>query len=185
MNDFWSDYANAAREAELFQLPAASAVAIVGPVADVEPTVARHRDQGGPDRPVFVYTTGPNMAGVEGWTRLRRANDLLVALDRFADRGPILVIDAKDVEPDEVDGLIHELRRRGVELVHLVVDQPDPSPEDLATWLGLVGQPSVVDLVFPLAPGRVVDLIDRGEPIASVAGVPISGPLLFALRTAE
>jgi hypothetical protein len=58
----------------------------------------------------------------------------------------------------------------------------DPSDEDLATWLGELGQPSVLDLASAVAPERVIELLERGEPMGSVAGMAITPELLTALR---
>jgi hypothetical protein len=58
----------------------------------------------------------------------------------------------------------------------------DPDDEDVATWSGELGQPSVLDLAAPIDPARVVELLDRGEPVVSVAGRAVTVDLLTALR---
>ncbi|MCP4227279.1 MAG: hypothetical protein GY773_28375, partial [Actinomycetia bacterium] len=58
----------------------------------------------------------------------------------------------------------------------------DPTDEDLATWHGQLGRPSVLDLASPIEPDRAMELLDRGEPIASISGVGLSAELLLALK---
>ena len=50
------DYERASSEAELFRLPTADAVAVIGPMAQVAATVERHQTRAdGTTRPVFVH----------------------------------------------------------------------------------------------------------------------------------
>lgn len=182
---FWTDYARACSEAELFRLPAeAGPVAVVGPLAHAGVAVDRHRyGSDGATRPVFVHTAD-RTAVPRAWRRVDRPSDLVTALERHRGEDPILAIDVADEPPAWLRPLIGRLQVEGLDLVHCVMDRSDAGPGEIATWLGQAGERVVIDLAFPMEPRRIVDLIDRGEPLASIAGFPITGPLLLALRAA-
>jgi len=91
------------------------------------------------------------------------------------------VLDIPQELPSFVRPLVARLRDGGVGLVRYVLDG-DPDDEDLATWHGELGRPSVLDLASAVEPRRVLELLDRGEPVASVAGMAITTELLLALR---
>ncbi len=185
--EFWPDYEQACVEAELFRLPIdVAAIAVVGPLAHAQVAVDRHlQREDGSIRPVLVYTTGERSTIRRDWVRIDRPSDLVTALDRFRADGPIVVIDVVGEPPPWLRPLLGRLRAEGLELIHCLISDPEPDPVELTSWREEIGDGVVVDLVFPLAPGRVVDLLDRGEPVVSVAGLPMTGPLLMALRAAR
>lgn len=180
--DFWDRYDEAAAAANLFAVPPAAITVVIGPL-DVAVGVAQRCRAGHwvSDCDVFVLTEEPEIPTEPTWTVLRRPSDVVAVLENSESDFPLLVIDIQRELPAWVRPLVVRLRESGVGLVHYVLDD-DPSNEDLATWHGELGRPSVLDLAAHVAPGRVLELLDRGEPIASVAGMPISTELLLALR---
>ncbi len=181
---FWDRFDEARAAANLFAVPPAAITVVVGSL-DVAVTVARRCRDGhwvtGCD--VFVLTERPHVPGEPTWTVLRRPSDVVAVLERGENDFPLIVLDIARELPAFVRPLVARLRESGVGLVHYVLDG-DPSDEDLATWHGELGRPSVLDLAAPVDPERVLELLDRGEPIASVAGMPITTELLLALRLA-
>ncbi|MGB5760579.1 MAG: hypothetical protein WBM50_26940, partial [Acidimicrobiales bacterium] len=150
---------------------------------DVAIGVARRcrADHWSGDCDVFVLTERPEVPGEPTWTTLGRPSDVVAVLEDGSSDFPLIVLDIQRELPPWVRPLVVRLRESGLGLVHYVLDD-DPNDEDLATWHGELGRPSVLDLPAHLEPGRVLELLDRGEPIASVAGMPISTDLLLALR---
>ncbi len=179
--EFWAGYDRARREAELLDLPPVALSGIVGPLPVAVPVVERCRTgHWAGDCDVFVLTDRPQAAG-ERWTVVADGRELAaVVADRQAEF-PLVVVDVPPVLPSWVRPLLDELRQVGLGRIHYVLDG-DPSDEDLATWHGEIGRPAVLDLVGGPPPDRVLELVDRGEPIASIAGVAMSADLLFALR---
>jgi len=180
---FWATYDRARREAELLDLPPVALTGIVGPLPIAVPVVERCRNgHWAGDCDVFVLTARPEAAGAD-WTVVADGRELAaVVADRQAEF-PLVVIDVPPLLPGWVRPLLDELRQAGLGRIHYVLDG-DPTDEDLATWHGEIGRPAVLDLVGAPPPHRVLELVDRGEPIASIAGVAMSADLLFALRIA-
>ena len=179
--EFWAGYDRARREAELLDLPPVALTGIVGPLTIAVPVVERcRRSHWAGDCDVYVLTNRPREAG-DGWTVVADGTELAaVVADRQAEF-PLVVVDVPPVLPGWVRPLLDELRHAGLGRFHYVLDG-DPTDEDLATWHGEIGRPAVLDLVGAPPPRRVLELVDRGEPIASIAGVAMSADLLFALR---
>lgn len=180
--EFWAGYDRARREAELLDLPPVALTGIVGPLPVAAPVVERCRNgHWAGDCDVFVLTAHPEAAGAD-WTVVADGRELAaVVADRQAEF-PLVVVDVPPLLPGWVRPLLDELRLVGLGRIHYVLDG-DPTDEDLATWHGEIGRPAVLDLVGGPPPHRVLELVDRGEPIASIAGVAMSADLLFALRT--
>lgn len=180
---FWDHFDRAAAEAELAAIPPASVIAVVGPIEASAPVVANCREhhwmRSACD--VFVLTKRRRLPEFPSWTIVDQPSDLVAVLDDGRSDFPILVIDVPADLPAFVRPLVKRLRDGGVGLVHYVLDG-DPDDEDLATWYGEIGQPSVLDLASPVAPARVLDLFDRGDPVVSVAGRPLTAELLLAFR---
>ncbi len=179
--EFWAGYDRARREAELLDLPPVALNAIVGSLPAAAPVVERCRSSHwAGDCDVYVLTARPEVAGAD-WTVVADGRELAaVVADRQAEF-PLVVVDVPPVLPAWVRPLVDELRSAGLGRIHYVLDG-DPTDEDLATWHGEIGRPAVLDLVGAPPPHRVLELVDRGEPIASIAGVAMSADLLFALR---
>ncbi|MDH4076915.1 MAG: hypothetical protein OEW29_13340, partial [Acidimicrobiia bacterium] len=179
--EFWAGYDRACREAELLDLPPVALNAIVGPLPAAVPVVERCRSghwAGACD--VYALSARPEAAGAD-WTVVTDGWELAaIVADRQAEF-PLVVIDVPPLLPGWVRPLLDELRQAGLGRIHYVLDG-DPTDEDLATWHGEIGRPAVLDLVGAPPPHRVLELVDRGEPIASIAGVAMSADLLFALR---
>lgn len=180
--DFWDRYDLARAEAELARVPPAAVVAVVGPLDAVIPVVERCRDRHWMgDCDVFVLTQRRIVADQPGWQVVGQPSDLVAVLEDGGSDFPLLVLDVPCDLPAFVRPLVAHLRERGVGLVHYVLDD-DPADEDLATWHGELGRPSVLDLAGSIEAGRVLELVDRGEPVVSVAGQDLSTELLLAFR---
>lgn len=179
--EFWAGYDRARRQAELLDLPPVALTAIVGPLPTAVPVVERCRNgHWAGECDVYVLTNRPHEAG-PGWTVVADGAELTaVVADRQAEF-PLVVVDVPPLLPAWVRPLLDGLREAGVGRIHYVLDG-DPTDEDLATWHGEIGRPAVLDLVGAPPPRRVLELVDRGEPLASIAGVAMSADLLFALR---
>lgn len=182
---FWDRYDEATASAELFAVPAAAITVVVGSL-DIAVPVAQQCLAGHwvSDCDVFVLTELDHLPAEPTWETLHRPSDVVAVLEDGRSDFPLLVLDIPRELPAWVRPLVARLRESGLGLVHYVLDD-DPSDEDLATWHGELGRPAVLDLARPISPERVLELLDRGEPIASVAGMPITPELLLALRLAD
>lgn len=179
--DFWNEYDEARAAADLFAVPPADVVAVVGPLEVAAPVAERCQGlHWAGDGRVFVLTDRPHRVA-RPWTVVPTAADLVAALERGRGESPVLILDVHGDLPTGVRRLVGRLREGGVGMVRYVLDG-DPTDEDLATWHAELGRPSVLDLAGPLEPRRVLALLDRGEPVASVGGVRITAELLLALR---
>lgn len=180
--DFWDRYDEARAMADLLDVPPTTAVAVVGPLELAIPVVRRCLD----DHPlgdcdVFVLTELEDIPDEPNWTTLHRAPDLVAALEHPGLNAPLLVLDVPRELPPAIRPLIARLRQAGLSMVRYVLDV-SPDDEDLATWHGELGRPSVLDLAAPVAPDRALELLERGEPIASIDGVTVAAELILALR---
>ncbi|MGI9611547.1 MAG: hypothetical protein ACR2QO_01470 [Acidimicrobiales bacterium] len=182
---FWDRYDEATASAGLFSVPPAAVTVVVGSL-DVAVPVAQRCRAGHwiSECDVFVLTEQEHLAAEPTWHTVARPSDVVAVLEEGRSDFPLIVLDIPRELPAWVRPLVSRLREGGVGLVHYVLDD-DPNDEDLATWHGELGRPAVLDLARPVAPDRVLELLDRGEPIASVAGMPITTELLLALRLAN
>jgi hypothetical protein len=180
--NFWDRYEEATSSAELFAVPPAAITVVIGSL-DVAVPVAERCQAGHwvSECDVFVLTEQEHIAGQPTWTTVRRPSDVVAVLEDGRSDFPLIVIDVPRELPAWIRPLVARLRDGGVGLVHYVLGS-DPSDEDLATWHGELGRPAVLDLASAVPPDRVLQLLDRGEPLSSVAGMPISTELLLALR---
>jgi hypothetical protein len=166
----------------LFAVPTAAVTTIVGDLDLALPVARRCRDTHWMSEcEVHVLTTRPYVPGEPTWSVADRPSALVDALTASGHGFPLIVLDVPRELPPFVRPLLDRLRHDGVGLVRYVLGG-DPSDEDLATWLGELGQPSVLDLASAVAPERVIELLERGEPMGSVAGMAITPELLTALR---
>jgi hypothetical protein len=179
--EFWARYDRAQQEAELLAIPAVALSAIVGRLELVAPVVERHQRRHWAGWCEVVVLTDRPQAQPD-WRVVSRHQELVALIEAERGEFPLLVIDVAPQLPSWLRPVLDSLRQAGLGLVHYVLDG-DPSDEDLATWHGEIGRPAVLDLVAPIPPTRVLELIDRGEPLASIGGVPVSADLLFALGT--
>ena len=180
--DFWAQYDQATAAADLLAVPPAAVITVVGPLEVAIPVAKRCRSQHwAGDGKVFVLSDRAHIAAEPTWTILRQADDLLGVLEDDRHDSPLLVLDVPHELPHWVSDLVAMLRQGGIGLVHYVLDG-EPTDEDLATWHGELGRPAVLDLASPIEPERVIRMLERGEPIASIAGVPITAELLLALH---
>ena len=181
---FWDRYDRAAAAADLFAVPPAAVTAVIGPL-DVAVPVARRclERHWVSDCEVFVLTDRPHVPGEPSWKVLSRPSEVVAVLEEGLSDFPLIVLDIPRELPAFVRPLVARLRNGGVGLVHYVLDG-DPDDEDLATWHGELGRPAVLDLAAAVEPGRVLELLGRGEPVAGVAGMAITTELLLAMRAA-
>jgi hypothetical protein len=156
-----------------------SSVGVVGPLGAALPVVRRLRREAEAGCEVVVLSSRAELVCEPSWTLVRNGARLAEAIHR---PGPALVlIDVAASLPAWVGPLVARLRRAGLGLVHYAHDG-DPSDADLATARAVLGQPLVVDLAAPVEPDRLVELIDLGEPVASVRGRPLTAELVVAAR---
>lgn len=179
---FWDRYDESVSASELFAVPPAAVTAVVGSLG-VAMTVAEQcrASHWVSDCEVYVLTERPEQITQPTWHSLRRPSDVIAVLDSGESDFPLIVVDVPRELPAWVRPLMTRVREAGVGLVRYVLDD-DPSDEDLATWHGELGRPSVLDLAAPIPPARVLELLDRGEPVASVGGMAITADLLLAMR---
>ncbi len=181
-DNFWDRYDQATAEAKLAAVAPAAITAVVGPLQSAIQVTRRCRDQHWSGQcDVFVLTADGEVSDEPDWTVVSRPSDLVSVLTDGVSQFPMLVLDVPFDLPAFVRPLVERLRACGVGLVHYVLDG-EPTDEDLATWYGELGQPAVLDLAGPVDPGRVLELLHRGEPVVSVAGMPLTDHLLLALR---
>ena len=178
--DFWARHDEAKAAADLFDVPPADIIAIVGPLDAAFVVARRCLDHHWDHRCAVSVLTNRRQLAVDRWEVLAGPNDLVRALTERGARTPMLIIDVPSELPPWLQPLTARLRREGLDLVRYVLDG-HPTDEDLASWHGTLGRPSVLDLTGPVDPDRVVELLERGEPIASVAGSQITAELLLAL----
>jgi hypothetical protein len=179
---FWDLYDRVASSAELFAVPATAISVVVGELEAAIPVIRQsYQRHWGDACDIYVLTDRPFIPGQPDWNVVSSPSDLVSILDEGISHFPLLVLDVPRELPAFVRPLIQRLRGSGVGMVRYVLDG-DPSDEDLATWFGELGRPSVLDLATPVGTDRILDLLDRGEPVVSVAGMPISTELLLAIR---
>ncbi|MEM8925097.1 MAG: hypothetical protein AAGD35_16450, partial [Actinomycetota bacterium] len=179
--DFWALYTESQAMADLLDVPPTPVVAVVGPL-EVAMTVARRcRSRHWIDGDsIVVHTERHDLVDEPSWEVLDDE-----ALGRRLDEGgrpsAMFVIDAPGELTPDVTRIVRRLRADGPTLVHYVLDA-EPSDDELATWHSRIGRPAVLDLFGPVDPARALALLDRGEPVASIAGVPVTAELIQALR---
>ncbi len=186
--EFWASYDEACAIADLFTVPPAAVIAVIGPLPSLINIVdrIRRRHWDGESDVVLLTDRANGACGLDQeetrpWTIVRRPDDLVAILDDDQRDAPLLVIDVPGELPNWIRSLIESLRLGGLGLVHYVLDG-EPTDEDLATWHGQLGRPSVLDLASPVEPTRALGLLDRGEPIASINGIVLDAELLLALE---
>lgn len=181
---FWDRYDEATASAELFSVPPAAITAILGSLMVACEVAERCRTSHWvSDCDVYVMTERPELIPDPSWRVLDRPSDVVALLDDGLSDFPLVVVDIPRELPTWIRPLMSRMRDGGVGLVRYVLGN-DPSDEDLATWHGELGRPSVLDLAATVPPARVLDLLDRGEPVVSVGGMPITADLLMAMRLA-
>ncbi|MEM9893289.1 MAG: hypothetical protein AAF962_20665 [Actinomycetota bacterium] len=180
--DFWAMYDEARAVADLLDVPPTSTVAVIGSLEVAMPAARRCRNRHWiDDDDVFVLTDRPDFVDEPSWHVITDGDELVDVLAGSTYPSAMLVIDVPGELPRTLKPLVHRLREAGLALVRYVLDG-SPTDEDLATWHGELGRPSALDLAGTVEPTRVLELLDRAEPIASIAGVPISPELILALR---
>lgn len=179
---FWDLYDRVAAFAELFVVPSSAISLIVGPLEATVPVIRQaYQRHWGSACDVYVLSDRQYIPGHPDWNVVSSPGDLVSVLEEGTSHFPLLVLDMPRDLPAFVRPLVQRLRNAGVGMVRYVLEG-DPSDEDLATWSGELGRPSVLDLATPLPTQRVLDLLERGEPIATIAGMEISAELLLAMR---
>lgn len=178
--DFWALLERARAELGRLQPPPAAVCGVVGPLDAALPIVRRLQRQGGPRlHEVVVLSARAEIVAEPSWTLVRTGSRLAEAVHRGTTA--LLVIDVSTQWPVWVGPLVSRLRRAGLGLVHYVVDG-DPSDADLAAAHDVLGPQLALDVMSPIGPDRLVELVGRGEPLASVRGIPLTAELLVASR---
>ncbi len=180
--DFWAMYDEARAVADLLDVPPTSTVAVIGSLEVAMPAARRCRSGHWiDDDDVFVLTDRPDFVDEPSWHVIADPDELVEVLAGSTYPSAMLVIDVPGELPRTLKPLVGRLRDAGLALVRYVLDG-NPTDEDLATWHGELGRPSALDLAGTVEPTRVLELLDRAEPVASIAGVPVSPELILALR---
>lgn len=180
--DFWAMYDEARAVADLLDVPPTSTVAVIGSLEVAMPAARRCRSRHWiNDDDVFVLTGRPDFVDEPSWNVIDDEEELVAVLEGSSYPSAMLVIDVPGELPRTLRALVERLRDAGLALVRYVLDG-DPSDEDLATWHGELGRPSALDLAGTVKPERVLELLERAEPVASIAGVPVTAELILALR---
>jgi len=162
-------------------MPEGATVGVVGPLAASLGVVRRLQRETGGRCEVVVLTTRAELVCEPGWTLVRNGARLAEAVHRPGTA--IVVIDVAEGAPlpGWLAPLVARLRRAGLVRVHLAADE-DPDDATLVAAGEALGHPLVLDLAAPVAPGRMVDLLDRSVPVASVRGHALSAELVLAAR---
>lgn len=162
-------------------VPSGTTVGVVGPLAAALGVVRRLQREAGGRCEVVVLTTRAELVCEPGWTLVRNGARLAEAVHR---PGPaIVVIDVAEGGPlpGWLAPLVARLRRAGMVRVHVAADD-DPDDATLIAAGEVLGHPLVLDLAAPVAPGRLVELLDRSVPVASVRGHALTAELVLAAR---
>lgn len=161
-------------------VPDGATVGVVGPLAAALGVVRRLQREAGRCE-VIVLTTRAELVCEPGWTLVRNGARLAEAVHR-----PGTAIVAIDVAegcplPGWLGPLVARLRRAGVARIHLAADD-EPDDATLIAASEVLGHPLVLDLASAVAPGRLVELLDRSVPVASVRGHALTAELVLAAR---
>ena len=186
---FWDRLAALGSSSPLAAGPGEATVGVIGPLAAALGVVRRLQRDAGAGCEVVVLTARAELVCEPGWTLVRNGARLAEAVHR---PGPaIVVIDvASPVAPGAGPGaavpawlppLVARLRRAGMTRVHLAVEG-DPDDVALAGAAEALGQPLVLDLAAPVGPDRLVSLLERWVPVASVRGRALTPELELAAR---
>lgn len=182
MTTFWDQLRPAAGGGiTVGSVPEGATVGVVGPLAAALGVVRRLQREVGGRCEVVVLTTRAELVCEPGWTLVRNGARLAEAVHRPGTA--IVVIDVPEGAPlpGWLSPLVARLRRAGMARVHLAADD-DPDDASLIAAYEALGHPLVLDLAAPVAPARLVELIDRSVPVASVRGHSLSPELLLAAR---
>jgi len=182
--DFWARYERAQNDIALLNPATAMMRAVVGSFEDVRPVVERMIAGSSPGQPapsVVALTSRPHRARND-WTVLSDQDELVAAARGYDGSATIFAVDVPYGLEPWLAPTVLGLRKAGVELVHYLLPGSS-TDEDLATWHGEIGRPAALELTTEVEPGRAIELVDRGEPLVSIAGTPITAALLVALRS--
>lgn len=154
---------------------------VVGPLVLAVPVVRRlqcHHRLGPED--VVVLTARAEIISEPTWRLVRSGAQLVDAAARREAEPTLLVIDAPVEQPIWVAPLLVRLRRAGVDLVRYAVPG-SPDSNELEQYRAAPDRRYVIDLVSRVEPARLVKLVQRGHPVATVAGVGVTAELLLAM----
>jgi hypothetical protein len=179
---FWDRLATVQTEIGRREPALAPVTGIVGPLAAAVPIArqALDRRRAG-DCEVAVLTKRAEIVSEPGWQLVRDGFRLAELVSAGTHRFLVIVIDTGPELAPWVGPLLRRLREAGMGLVRHAVDGA-PCDAELAACSELLGHPLVFDLVQPVGPARVLELVERGDPIASVGGVPLTAELVVAMQ---
>lgn len=179
---FWVRLYRTRRELEA-QLPATSAItAVVGPLARTMPVIRTVQCETGiAAADVIVLTDRSEVVSEPSWQLVRSGQQMMEAAEERSHRAAVLAVDVDVDLPVWVEPLIGRLRRSGLGVARYVVDHLDQI-EILVHHRGADAGDYVIDINPRIEPKELVALIDRGLPIATVAGVAVNAELLMAMR---
>ncbi len=161
-------------------VPEGATVGVVGPLAAALGVVRRLQRLAGRCE-VIVLTTRAELVCEPGWTLVRNGARLAEAVHRPGTAIVVIDVDEGGPLPGWLGPLVARLRRAGMARVHLAADD-EPDDTTLIAASEVLGHPLVLDLASAVAPGRLVDLLDRSVPVASVRGHALTAELVLAAR---
>ncbi len=181
MTTFWDELHPDGGPTPVGPVPAGASVGVVGPLTAALGVVRRLQREASGGCEVVVLTTRAELVCEPGWALVRSGARLAEAVHRPG--GAIVVIDVAEGGPPPgwLAPLVAGLRRAGLVRVHLAADD-EPDDASLVAASQALGHPLVLDLAAAVAPGRLVELLDRSVPVASVRGHALSAELILAAR---
>jgi hypothetical protein len=138
------------------------------------------REEGPGRRAVLVLTNRAEIVSQPTWCLVRDGAHLTSALGTLGSP-TVVAIDIDGELPIWLGPLVARLRGGGLGLIRLAVPG-EPEERQLASMMTAVDPPLTIELLTPVEPERVLQLIEAGYPIGSISGAPVSAELLVAMR---
>lgn len=159
-------------------------IAVVGNRASALAVARRIEASAVGQRPALAAVTAhPHDLDMPAWQVIDTMTELDDRLNFWtqAERDGVVIIDA-DLG-DDAARTVAKVRSAGAHVLHLTIDE-ELTPQRVFSLMEKLGGNVVIDLTFRASPAYVLDLLDRGVPLASVAGRTVDAGLAFALEQA-
>lgn len=180
---FWMRLYRLRRELDSHLPPTNDVTAVVGPLVHTMPVIRNLQCEAGlPADSVIVLTPRAEVVSEPSWRLVRSGQQMLEAIDERRDQPAVLAIDVDIELPVWVEPLLTRLRHHGLGVTRYLLDDVDQI-DILLHHRGPSNGAFMIDIGRPLQPEDLVELVDRGLPIATVAGVTINAELLLAMRS--